>query len=79
MENRNLPAFPTSYAATPAGDVYNSFHEGMGGLTKREYIAAMAMQGWLASYAGVDVVPDPQVIASKVVKITDALLAELEK
>ena len=50
-------------------------------LTKREYFAAMAMQGWLASFA-----PDAQIspegkiqVAELAVQLSDALLAELEK
>ena len=52
-------------------DVYNH------GLTKREYFAAMAMQGILG-YA-LDRSVDDDSIANKAVKIADALINELNK
>jgi hypothetical protein len=79
MSNKNQPAFPVSYVSTPMGDIYNSFGDGLGGVTKREYFAAMAMQGWLASYGGLQTVPDVKMVAAKAVELADALLAELEK
>jgi len=42
MENKDQPAFPTQNSNSASGEL-------VGGLTKREYIAAMAMQGILAS------------------------------
>ena len=50
------------------------------GMSKREYFAAMAMQGYLASYA-VDgaASPKPGHAAEWSVKYADALLLELEK
>ncbi len=48
------------------------------GLTKREYFAGLAMQGWIAcqseSFRG-----EANSVASKAVEYADALLAELEK
>ena len=61
--NFNAPAFP---------DKKNS------GLTKREYFAAMAMQGYLASYGPAEPV-NSQHVAEKAVRCADALLTELEK
>jgi hypothetical protein len=45
MENKNQPAFGSQYSEA----------EGFQGLTKREYFAAMAMQGLLASNAEIEV------------------------
>jgi len=45
------------------------------GLTKREYAAIAAMQGYLASHAGAVA----QVLAKRSIAYADALLAELEK
>lgn len=39
------PAFPEAIAVSPAGDVY----PGMGGMSLRDYFAAMAVSGHLAS------------------------------
>lgn len=50
-----------------------------GGLTKRELFAAMAMQGWMASFAGLDAAPKAQLTAQEAVKFADALLTELAK
>jgi hypothetical protein len=48
------------------------------GLTKREYFAGLAMQGWIAcqseNFRG-----EANSVASKAVEYADALLAELEK
>ena len=48
------------------------------GLTKREYFAGLAMQGWIAcqhdGFTG-----DEVAIATRAVKYADVLLAELEK
>jgi len=52
------------------------------GLTKREYFAAMAMQGICASPFAPDIKNVSQAMASDVknaVKMADALLAELKK
>lgn len=46
-----------------------------GGLTKREYFAAMAMQGLLRDHYTCF----PESCATEAVKYADALLAELEK
>jgi len=49
------------------------------GLTKREYFAAMAMEGYLASYAGLKENPVSEIVAGLSVKCADALIAELNK
>lgn len=45
----------------------------------RDQLAAMAMQGALASYAGSNTDPDPAVIARYAHDIADAMLAERER
>jgi len=57
----------------PFTDSKNGWHET--GLTKREYFAALAMQGLLANPA-VDML---ETTAAKAVKIADHLIAELNK
>jgi hypothetical protein len=47
------------------------------GLTKREYFAAMAMQGYLASFG--DAIPNSKHIAEKSVEYADAVLKQLEE
>lgn len=68
MSKANEPAFPT------AGIQNNEESLPVGGLTKREYFAALAMQGLLAlegySFQGA---------AKDAVTAADALIAELEK
>ena len=48
------------------------------GITKREYFAAMAMQGVLACYPK-DIVLDTDGIAADSVELADALINELNK
>lgn len=45
MENKNQPAFPVSEETTDRIDTGTTIYSG---LSKREYIAAMAMQGLIA-------------------------------
>ncbi len=51
------------------------------GLTKRELFAAMAMQGWLASFADdAEISPKGEIqIAELAVRLSDALLSEMAK
>lgn len=81
MSTANEPAFPT-----PCGTaVVTDYHPGHGdvrrtvdvcatGLTRREYFAAKAMQGLLASSEA-----DDASIAKYSVALADALIRELEK
>lgn len=64
MENKELPAFANSHEVS-----------GSSGLTKREYFAAMAMQGILA---GRDTVADDPPM-KWAVKLADEILEELDK
>jgi hypothetical protein len=64
-----MPVFPTELVGDDMG------------LTKRELFAAMAMQGWLASFgADAEITPTGKVqVAELAVELSDALLAALEK
>lgn len=78
----NDPAFPHDR-------VYIASHEGKynevvpnGGLTTREYFAAMAMQGFVLHYSGYvnsNFETDPDETAERAIAYADALIAELEK
>lgn len=72
MKNSEQPAYPT-----PDCEVSGTALQYLG-LTKREYFAAMAMQGYLASYGPNEPV-NSESAAKKAVKLADALLTELEK
>lgn len=48
------------------------------GLTKREYFAAMAMQGYLASFSG-EGLATPSTMAMRAIGYADALINELNK
>ncbi len=69
MENSELSAFPRNEK--------NSMAIEYQGLTKREYFAAMAMQGILAN-ENTGLSPN-EVVAKESVKLADLLLAELDK
>lgn len=74
----NAGAFPFPHYTRPDGDI----HWGEQGLTKREYVAAMALQGWLAGCGNAyneftGPASYPQKVAESCVKFADALLTEL--
>lgn len=71
IKNKDMPASPV-VAAT--GEVFT-------GLTKREQLAAMAMQGILSNRSVIDCCTDisTSYAAEFSVVMADALLAELEK
>lgn len=74
MSNANEPAFPvitTDITPSDASVVYST-----GGLTKREYFAAMAMQGLLACEATNE--DSKEQIVESSVEMADALLDELD-
>lgn len=69
MENKNLPAFPT------LGDVsHNPQWVTEGGLTKREYFAAMALQGIMSKQY-----VTCEGAAKTAVQAADELLNQLDK
>ena len=73
MKNADMPAMPSGIQE----DYNNLAQEPLNlGLTKREYFAAMAMQGLLASSA--QRVSAPFSLAPDAVDCADALLAKLE-
>lgn len=63
--------------AASQGDIerFNKMMSILGGMTKREYFAAMAIQGLCENPD----MRDAETEANLAVKVTDALLAELEK
>ena len=65
MTNPNDPAFPALYGQTNGAD----------GLTKREYFAAMAMQGLLAKNGFPVFEAD---LSTKAVRIADSVMAFLD-
>jgi hypothetical protein len=74
MKKGNEPAFPRAGSEhTNLAD--NVRHEPSEGLTKREYFAAMAMQGILASSADRGYVW----VADYSIRFADELLRQLEK
>jgi len=50
-----------------------------GGLTKRDYFAAAALQGAIASFAGTDKIPTPDRFAEIAYAHADAMLAARSK
>lgn len=88
MTNPNDPCFPeriTIYDNPQSGrSPLPPYTKTVSGLTKREYFAAMAMQGFVA---GIHAFPDQKVLvhwkgddmAIYCLKLADALLAELSK
>jgi hypothetical protein len=73
MENKNLPAFPT---LEKGGD--GQLELSSEGLTKREYIATMAMQAITASYAGLTADPKIEAVVKKSIDMADELLKQLQ-
>jgi hypothetical protein len=78
MENKHLPAYPQALCVGPGGDIITSWgqHSDFAGISKREMIAAMALQGLLASGRYVNNSPALFEIATT---IADNLLDHLEK
>ena len=79
MKNANMPASPAVYMDNTQGN--GEMYCDQQGLTKREYFAAMAMQGILSNSTVVDIGSDHQMEwASKAAVFSaDTLLNELEK
>ena len=81
MKNSDKSAYPVSVSSNDCGDVFWSHDiEGGEGLTKREYFAGLAMQGFIT---GTEVPEGFSIaisgLATSSVEAADALLAELEK
>lgn len=78
-DNKNLPAFPDTMRAAPQSYLNQNPESWPTGLSKREYFAAMAMQGYLSnSSLSIDTTAH-SIIAVDAVKYADTLLAELSK
>ena len=83
MSNDNQYAFPQSVAVSDAEPAIASYDiAGGAGMTKREYFAAMAMQGLLSAeamqgFTGADYAPE--YTAQKAVEAADALLKQLNE
>jgi len=79
MEYKLKPAFP----ANPARPWDNESAGGYLGLTKREYFAAIAMQGllsnpeWMKEYKGEKYLMQSDIVADVALKHADALLDKL--
>lgn len=70
MKNADQPAYPKLTSSENSG---GHIHRTVGGLTKREMFAAMAMQGMLAnSFWG------EQDVAEQAIRYADKLLKQLE-
>lgn len=80
MKNADKPIYPVIKTEEVANTVYISSG---GGLTKREYFAAMAMQGEIASQCAEGFYGNDEEsmtsVASKAIKAADALLKALDK
>jgi len=78
MKNSEHPAFPKPHQNMD-GSIQHDVHNG---LTKREYFAAMAMQGLLAAnaeyYHGNIPIPVNKSIAISSIEFADELLKQLE-
>lgn len=72
MKNADRPVYPLPLQAGESADSITTLSN-VDGLTKREYFAAMAMQGMLANQY------DPDLLPVRALKYADALLKELEK
>lgn len=72
MTRPSDPAFATSPMILPNGEGYRAFV----GLTKREYVAAMAMQGLLACPESC---PSVEALSQASIIYADALLSALSK
>lgn len=72
MSNRDEPAFPARLS-------FRGDEQLFAGMTKREYFAALAMQGLCADPNNHDIFSSIEHAAQNAVAIADALLAELER
>ncbi|AZD50538.1 hypothetical protein [Pseudomonas chlororaphis] len=66
-QNNGGPAFPLTRES--------SFSKNYEGMTLRDYFAAKAMQGWLATFTDIEVSPTPEGVATLSYQIADAMLA----
>lgn len=76
MENGNNPIYPDPMRGAEQSFTNQSPHELLTGLTKREYFAGLAMNGYLSC---IDVDATMEEVARYSAKQADLLLAELNK
>jgi hypothetical protein len=76
IENKNRPAMPVNFNPNIHGNNGTVWPVDYYGLTKREYFAALAMQGLISNAKDYHTFSN---LASDAVACADALLAELEK
>ena len=83
MTNPECPAFPVTLDPNgKTAEAWATLSKSVGGLTKREYFAALAMQGLHAMYShpGTDILTYSQkVCAKQAVIMADALITALDK
>lgn len=79
MKNADKPIYPLQHEGFPSHEraIPNLINQ-LAGLTKREYFAAMAMQGMLSNSA-LNYGDEFSAIAQKAVTCADILLSELDK
>jgi hypothetical protein len=78
MKNADKPINPLQHAGLATCESnFNS--SDLHGLTKREYFAGLAMNGYLASYAGLGTIRFNQIDAERCIQMADELLKELDK
>jgi hypothetical protein len=65
-------------SAFPVFDSDGSTSIGAAGLSKREYFAAMALQGYLAAHASEPTMPVAEIMAKDAVEYADALIKALK-
>jgi len=75
MEKTITRGDESAFATTDNGTELFTTWQGQKGLTKREYFAAMAMNGYIS--AGSTGMPDAQAIAGYAVEAADALIKAL--
>jgi hypothetical protein len=79
--NDPINSRPYSHDERPSGG-YEGYRpetfQAFTGLTKREYFAALAMEGYLSSYTGSEI-SKPENMAIRAVAYADALINELNK
>lgn len=93
MTNGNAPAYPSDHEYTEGGydglDAPVIVHKTSFGLTKREYFAAMAMQGMISNPYFAENAPRTEIsegvesldqhLVRRAVQVADALTTELNK
>lgn len=80
MSNANEPAFPVIKTEWPNSNYHKTYS--VGGLTKREYFAAMLFQQFLSGAVlppGFDASEQLSFAAERAIEAADAIIAELEK